>query len=222
MNFEYQIEQELKRIFEADSRVVAGAYGVLLSGEIKQDLAKTRIINMCVPRENLNGPLWDVETTIAGVTANAIDETGATLQTVYSIIADIVDSIKKDPSQLNATIGTSTGALTATETITELPVTLITNAEVTDNLPTTGTVKLVNSAGSSESVSYSAFDVETGIFTVSHLLVNSYAAGDSVKDLNIYCVDGLVNQQKSSTPLQLGEIRAFRSLTVLLKVSYTP
>lgn len=222
MNFEYQIEQELKRLEEVKTKVVDNSWLCHLSGEIEQDLTKTRLINVCNPRENINGGLWDVQTTIGGLMANAVDTSGATLQEVYSVIADIVNDIKADPSLLNATIGTLTSGLTAGVAITELPVTFYDNDEVNDNLPATGSVKLVNTNGDTEDISYTAFDAGAGTFTVSHTPSYDYASGDKVKDKNLYCVDGVVNQQQSSTPLQLGEIRAIRQLTVLLKVSYTP
>lgn len=218
MNFEEQIEKELKTLFGEN----ASASDLILnvSGEFRNDFTSNTILITCNPRQNISGGLWDAEIVIYGLSTNGADFTGTQLQAIYSIIANIADVIKKDPSLLNATMGTLSEDLTAAETITELKTELTTESEVLENIPDSGNVKTVNQNGEYENIAYSAFDENTGIFTVNHLMVNSYKINDKVKDLNIYAVDGVVNQ--ASTPMQLDAVHARRSLSALLKISYTP
>jgi hypothetical protein len=222
MNFEEQIENEINRLFQADSVVIADGITTNTSGEFRKDFTTDTILTSCDPRRNINGSLWDVDLTSYGLAANASDTTGDQLQDMYGIIADMWDRLKADPTLMNPTVGTSDDTLTATDTITELEITSAGFDEVMNNLPATGTIRITNSAGGYEDIVYTAYDANTGIFTVNHTLTNSYAIGDTVKSQDLYCVDGFVNQDQQSDPLRLGEVRSLRSLSALLKISYVP
>jgi len=215
MNFELQIEKEVKRILDLDTDVLADKIKVDLSGVVKQKFTEPTIVPVCQPRVNINGGLWEAELQIWAILANAVDTTGATLQKSYRIIADQIDRFKINPQLLNATIGPLEVGLTAlaTETEVDVDITAI-DAEVLSSIPATGFIKLTNSSGGTENITYTAFDSGTGIFTVNHLLTNSYAIGDRVTDLNIYNVDGVVNQAQPSQPLQLEDTMGLRSIAV--------
>lgn len=222
MNSEEQIENELDRLFQADSVVITDEIATNTSGEFKRDFTTDTIVSSCEPRVNLIGGLWEAQLTAYGLSANASDLTGDNLQGMYGIIADMWDTIKATVALLLPTVGVSAEILTALDAITTLTVTPANFDEVVNNLPATGSIRITNSAGLFEEFGYTAYDNNTGIFTVSHTLANSYAVGDTVKSLNLYCVDGFVNQNQQSDPLGLGDKFSQRTLSALLKVSYTP
>jgi hypothetical protein len=222
MNFEEQIENELERLFQADSLVISGGIETKTSGTFSRDFTADTLVSNCDPRVNIIGGLWDAQLTAYGLIANASDLTGNTLQGMYGIIANMWDTIKANPTLLLPTIGESAEVLTASDTITTLTITPSNFDEVVNNIPSVGSIRITNSAGLYEEFAYTAYDNNTGIFTVSHTLANDYAIGDTVKSLNLYCVDGFVNQNQQSDPLGMGEKYSQRTLSALLKVSYTP
>jgi len=77
----------------------------------------------------------------------------------------------------DVTKGTFAGPLTAGETI----ISLVAALDDPSVVPDTGYFWLVNSDGETERIQYTDFNSSTGVFTVSHTLIYSYADGDDIR-----------------------------------------
>ena len=219
MNFENNIEKEIKAIFDKHPLVIDGSIELSLSGEFRKDFTTDTILIVVNPRNNINRWLWDCDLSLFAISANAKESSNVLLQQMYGIISDFMRDLKADPQQINATLGTLLTNCTSGATITEVAIYATTEDDVLDNISTTGFLTLINSDGDQENITYTDYDATTAIFTVNHLLTHSYNIGDRVRDTDIYYVDGVVNRKESS-PLSLDDKRAMRSRTAGLKISH--
>lgn len=103
MSIEADIQDKAISLLATD----AASSGATLysAGQVIEDEMEPVILVTCTGKQNICGPLWNVDLLLMANVANAPDPTKSLLSTLEGVISDFIDDIIATPSSLNPSAG---------------------------------------------------------------------------------------------------------------------